>query len=272
MIYDCFTFYNELDLLEFRLAFVGPHVDRFVIVEANQTFTGKPRDYCFAANHARFARWDDKILYVQVDDMPAGGSDWSREYFQRNAIMRGLTEAAPDDIVLVSDVDEIPDISAVLAGLGDDQPYALEQIQCHFYLNYRLRDWKKAVATRRRNMAVSPNELRMLPEKPRIKGAGWHFSYLMDAGMISEKLSVFSHQEVNTSQINNPDHIARALRGAAPLVASRKKKNDRYHWSPLDPRIDVFLKAHPMAVSQFVMPKPTGMNAVWDTMKRKGWT
>ncbi len=272
MIYDCFTFYNELDLLEFRLAYVGPHVDRFVVVEANQTFTGVSRDYCFARNRARFAQWDDRIIYVQVDGLPAGGSDWSREYFQRNAIERGLTDAAPDDIVLVSDVDEIPDVPAVLAGLGDDQPYALEQIQCNLYLNYRQREWKKAVATRRRHMTVSPNELRMLPEKPRIKRAGWHFSYLMDAPKISEKLSVFSHQEVNTSQINNPQHIARAQRGATPLVASRKRRNNRYHWSPLDPRIDAFLKANPMAVSRFVMPKPTGMDAVWDMMKRKGWT
>jgi beta-1,4-mannosyl-glycoprotein beta-1,4-N-acetylglucosaminyltransferase len=122
-LFDCFTFYDELDLLELRLAELGDIVDRFVLVEATSTFQGQPKPLVFEREKARFARWLDKIEHVVIDfpdPIPAlsrksrskgkveRAKAWDREYYQRDQIMRGLGGAGPDDIIMVSDVDEIP--------------------------------------------------------------------------------------------------------------------------------------------------------------------
>jgi beta-1,4-mannosyl-glycoprotein beta-1,4-N-acetylglucosaminyltransferase len=112
-IFDCFTFFNELDLLEIRLAELYPLVDRFVLVEAARTFQGDPKPLCFQENRERFKPWLDKIDHIVIDVpdririRPDQTAAWNREYYQRNQIARGLTGAAPHDLVMVSDVDEI---------------------------------------------------------------------------------------------------------------------------------------------------------------------
>jgi len=83
-IYDCFTFYNEFELLELRLAELYDYVDHFVIVEANTTFQNKPKDMLYYDNRQRFAQWEDKIIYYPVTDMPTGSDTWARERHQRN--------------------------------------------------------------------------------------------------------------------------------------------------------------------------------------------
>lgn len=80
----------------------------FVLVEATTTFSGEPKPLYFAEARARFARWADKIVHVVVDDMPKGADAWDAERFQRDACVRGIETAAPDDLILLSDVDEIP--------------------------------------------------------------------------------------------------------------------------------------------------------------------
>ena len=106
-LYDCFTFYNELDLLELRLAELYDTVDHFVIVESNQTFTNRPKPFLFEENRERYARWLDKIIHIKVEDMPGSDNPWDNETHQRNSIMRGLADADANDIVFISDVDEV---------------------------------------------------------------------------------------------------------------------------------------------------------------------
>jgi len=108
-VFDCFTFFNELDILEIRLAELDPLVDHFVIVEATRTFTAKPKPLYFADSRQRYERYAHKIIHVVVDDIPLDApTHWAREAYQRDAIMRGLTEAQPDDRIIISDCDEIP--------------------------------------------------------------------------------------------------------------------------------------------------------------------
>src|SRR4051812_40271897 len=113
---DCFTFYNELDILEIRLRELYDVVDRFVLVEATHTHKGDPKPLHYATNRARFASWNDKIRHIVIGDLPVGDNLAAirrREMGQRNAILLGLMDAQDDDIVLISDVDEIPRKSAV---------------------------------------------------------------------------------------------------------------------------------------------------------------
>jgi beta-1,4-mannosyl-glycoprotein beta-1,4-N-acetylglucosaminyltransferase len=85
-IYDSFTFFNELDLLELRLEELYDHVDHFVLVEANRTFQNNPKPFYFGENQYRFAKYMDKVIHIQVNDMPEHTDPWGRERYQRDGI------------------------------------------------------------------------------------------------------------------------------------------------------------------------------------------
>lgn len=116
MIYDCFLYYDEDMLLDIRLHTLANVVDKFVIVESKFTFTGRPKPLNF--NIEKFKAFADKIIYVVNDTEPTKlpGTKYSPDYEvdpweveanHRNSIMQGLVDAKPDDIIIVSDVDEI---------------------------------------------------------------------------------------------------------------------------------------------------------------------
>ena len=109
-VYDCFTFFNELELLELRLETYYDIVDRFVIVEADKTHANIPKPFNFLENINRYEKFLPKINYVMDSSVvPYGGAeDWSIENNQRNSIMKGLSDAEPDDLIMISDVDEFP--------------------------------------------------------------------------------------------------------------------------------------------------------------------
>lgn len=133
-IYDCFTFYNEFELLELRLELLYPVVDHFVICECNKTQRGEDKPFYFAENKTRFAKYLDKIINIQLTDAPqisktrtrSGGNvfagDWDIENYQRNGIMRGLVHCQPDDLVIISDLDEIPN-PEILSHLDEQSLY-----------------------------------------------------------------------------------------------------------------------------------------------------
>ena len=109
-IYDCFSFFNELDLLDIRLEMLNKYVDKFVIVELPYTFRGDKKSLIFNDNKERFEKYLDKIIYICPENHPQymGDGDFGIEYFQRNSILKGLELCDPDDIVIISDIDEIP--------------------------------------------------------------------------------------------------------------------------------------------------------------------
>ena len=106
-VVDCFIFADELDMLECRLTELEEVVDWFVLVEAESTFQGDPKPLAYAEHRDRFARWSDRIVHV-VAELP-DASAWIREAAQREAIIDGLRALplAPDDTIVLSDVDEI---------------------------------------------------------------------------------------------------------------------------------------------------------------------
>lgn len=114
-IVDGFTFFNELDLLEIRLKYLYDVVDYFVIVEADKSFNGEIKNMFFKENIQRFSPFMDKIIYVPIN-MKCFQDEkkiaWKREEYQRNSIINGIVSLnlKETDYVLISDVDEIPDI------------------------------------------------------------------------------------------------------------------------------------------------------------------
>lgn len=230
MVYDCFTFFNELDLLEIRLNELNGVVDRFVIVESNRTFTNRPKAMIFAENRARFASFIDKIIYVPVTDHPPFKTAWHYECHQRNAIARGLTDIADNDRILIGDVDEIPSSQAIRDSLKIQGMAAFQQTYFAYYLNFqnvRKRNWRgtkmvsgadfkhgfDGVAVFQNefmppemNEGTTPSKIRWrnLPRKKGgthvVKNGGWHFTSMGGSEKLKEKMLSFSHQEYNPGE------------------------------------------------------------------------
>ena len=139
MVYDCFQFFNELDILKLRLNVLDPVVDRFVISEATTTFSGIPKPLYYEENKDMFKEFEHKIIHVVVDDTPEGYTH-DRDTFQKNAVGRGLKDARDDDIIIFSDLDEIPDpdkIKKIIDNFDDTKIYHFAQRLFYCYLNIR---------------------------------------------------------------------------------------------------------------------------------------
>jgi beta-1,4-mannosyl-glycoprotein beta-1,4-N-acetylglucosaminyltransferase len=198
MIYDCFMLFNELDVLELRFSELEEAVDRFVVVEAPVTHAGLPKSLAFAENRHRFSRWNDRVVHVVVEDMPKGPDPWSRERYQRNALVRGLRDAAPTDGVIISDADEIPKPSAIRQWSPDMGLRCFEQFMCYYWLNCvgglwagsrilskeQLLQFRDATAVRHQGCPV-------------LDQGGWHFSFLGGCPQIAAKLEAYAHQDLN---------------------------------------------------------------------------
>lgn len=250
-LFDCFTFFNELDLLELRLLELDRLVHRFVLVEAPQTFTGRPKPLHFTLNRGRFERFLPKIVHVVLEEFPAGmASAWDREYHSRRGIMRGLTGAAPDDLVLISDVDEIPKPDILETALrSPGSARRLTVFESEAYLHYfnarsRLPGMVQSPRLLARRYLRDPQAVRSL--RPRISknpiwgatlelarpllgrlrswselgyplpvkiehGAAWHFASLGGVEAITDKLLAYSHTEVATAKNLDKARMARAL-------------------------------------------------------------
>jgi len=217
-IYDCFPFFNELDLLEIRLNTLNDVVDYFVISECTHTFTGKPKELHFQNNVARFEKFQNKILYNIVNDSPESYSTGAREIFQKNAITRSLTGCKNDDVILISDIDEIPNpdrIPEVSKQVTQNSLHVLKQNFYYYYLNNLIEEdyfgTKKWNGTRvcsywlfkhaNVNNIRNPHQIGMTPIE--IYEGGWHFSFLGGKEKILEKLDAYAHQEYNNEEIRN---------------------------------------------------------------------
>lgn len=224
MIYDCFIFYNELDLLEIRLEELKDVVDFFVLVEATKTFTNRPKKLYYNENKHLFGKFVDRIIHIVVDDLPVAPKDtWEIQFHQRNAISRGLTNCQPEDIVIISDVDEIPRASVVGGFTGDIA--LLEQNFYYYKFNCLSASEKWAIpAILRYRLMITPQIIRRLWYDqvnrkiiPIIPNAGWHFSYLGDAEHIRTKLESFSQQDFVTDELRNLNNISEKMEDGIDL-------------------------------------------------------
>ena len=217
-IYDCFLFFNEYDILEMRLEETYDYVDYFVIAESNKTHQNKDKPFNLEANWDRYTKYHDKIIYIKIKDMPDGEGNtacWNRENFQRNAVTRGLVDAQPDDIIVVSDCDEMLRGSTYDLMRNDTHHKLWVCRQPIFWgkLNYfqlaPLGYNIKSVAATYEHM-VSPQHMRdarhwflTLPIDFKddtmmfIHHAGWDFSYLGSTDNARYKLLNFAHDECN---------------------------------------------------------------------------
>lgn len=212
-VFDCFTFFNELDILELRLRELDSVVDVFVLVEADHTHTNNPKEMIFENNKDRFSQWLPKIRHIKVTDTPMSSDAWVNENFQRNAISRGLYDIEDNDLILVSDLDEIFRPSAVeYCKSNPNEKYCFRMALYQYRLNYQLTtpnashtEWGMGMLGSQLK-TTTPQKLRNerhlpLPQNCKIiDHGGWHFSWQGNSEFLKNKLRNMAHQEFHNNQ------------------------------------------------------------------------
>lgn len=245
LIIDAFIFYNEIDLLLYRLSILNDVVDYFILIESKYTFVGKEKNLFYEENKHMFSQFHNKIKHIILDDAPHKyGTDkenyaWENEIFQRNFIIHGLNEVHSllnfnnNDFVIIADLDEIPDPRTLLQIKNlnnlDLSIYSFEMDVYMYNLNtidnrkwYRTKLITVEYIVYSFHQNIHCHDLRLsemgLPKVPIIKSGGWHLSYLGDANFIKNKLENFSHQEYNFSEFTNLDKIQDKINNSASPI------------------------------------------------------
>lgn len=288
MIFDCFTYAGESDLLALRLETLSHVVDRFVIAEGTRTFSGMPR--ALSLDLGRFAPFRDRITHIVVDDLQARpASAWVNEFRQRNALARGLAGARDDDLLLLSDVDEIPRPESLAQYRPDRYASAVLHQRMYYYaLNHEMvesddvtelpcRRARLTTVGHLRRVYASLQDLRIWGSEgrfPRLSGrvdrllrdrlftqqlkdAGWHFSYLMGPEEIVRKLAAFSHQEFNRPQFADPAHLRRVIASGQDLFGRER----RFRTLPIDGSFPEPVRLNPERFQRWIMATSANASA-----------
>lgn len=213
MLYDCFTFFNELELLELRLHTLNDVVDKFVILEADRTFTGNPKRFYYEENKDRFKEFSHKICHLKCSAEPTTlrhGDDlatlshnaWQREFMQRNMLIAGLEQAKLSDVMMLSDIDEIPCPKMIEAVLEDyAEPNVFIQELFFYHINWlRYPNWWHGTALLSIRDMLNFQSIQHIREARKqfdpARG-GWHFCSIGGAHRVATKMKAFAHVEVD---------------------------------------------------------------------------
>jgi beta-1,4-mannosyl-glycoprotein beta-1,4-N-acetylglucosaminyltransferase len=238
-IYDCFNFFNELDILEIRLNTLYDHVDYFVIVESNVKHNGEYKNFFLEENRERFEKFYDKIISYKIFDTPHDfinidktddvelnkvydyikiqtnrfnrwtQPDYGRDFFQKESVRRPLINCEDDDIIIFSDADEIPN-PVIIKNFREksiNKIIGLKQNMYYYYLNIlKEKDWiGSKILPYKILKNISLNEVRgdnSLCEL--IEDGGWHFSFMGGIDMVKNKILSYSARDmVNERVLNN---------------------------------------------------------------------
>tara|TARA_B100001057_G_scaffold461581_1_gene513706 strand:- start:1762 stop:2631 length:870 start_codon:yes stop_codon:yes gene_type:complete len=222
-------FYDEDLIVDLRLNILNKHVNEFVIVESKFTHSGEKRELLFNIN--KYSNFKDKINYIVLENEPENleevyDSDTydkknskyimnalKRENYQRNGIKKGLTKASPNDLILISDVDEIPNLSNLDINKINNEIILFKQNFYYYKFNLKLEDvpWLGTKACKYKNLK-SPQWLRNVKDKKypfwridvlfsekkylnikHIESGGWHFSNMKTPADIEKKMKTYLH-------------------------------------------------------------------------------
>ena len=262
-IYDCFMYFDEEIVLETRLNYLNKHVDYFVIVESCYTHKGDRRNLKFNINN--FPEFKNKIIYKVYDEVPSkiskvlGEDDENtksvkyimnaiyRENAQRNYISEAIKDATEQDIILISDVDEIPNLENFNLNNITEKKIMFKQDMFYYKFNLKLPNtiWTGTKACKKKYLQ-SPQWLRNIKDKKFpfyridtifsktkyrdiefVDNGGWHFTNIKTADEIEYKLkSYLHHREFDASPLtkNEISQIMRNKRAIYDLNADKKFK------------------------------------------------
>ena len=222
-IIDCFIFYNEIELLYYRLETLYNYVDYFILVESTYTFTGKEKPLHYNENKTKFNKYNDKIIHLIIDDFKYKYPDinfenkeqWHNELQQRNFIKSGLNQLKLnlEDIITITDLDEIPDLNLFNNIKNNKINIDIHKLEMDFYfynLNSKIvSKWYHAKILSYKKfleLGLTCDEIRHYSCNV-IQNGGWHLSFFGDEHFIKNKLNNFSHQEYNNNKYNDLEDI-----------------------------------------------------------------
>lgn len=264
-IYDCFTYFNEDELLKLRFETLWDVVDYFVVCEATRTHTGKEKSINFSFE--KFDKYKEKIRYLLIDTYPFETTDpWVYENYQRNYLANGLFDAVDDDWIMISDLDEIPNpisISSFNPNLylrGSFQQDAF----VYFLNNQVMRGdipfiWDLSKITTfysfRKFFFSSPEEVRNYRGQGVFRGikkffikkktqlipkGGWHFTWMGGVQRILLKMDSMAHQEFNKPEFRDPKLIEKKIRTGGDILGTGLSGGD-YRLTNLDHNLPKYL-------------------------------
>ena len=231
-------YFDDDLVLDIRLNTLNEHVNRFVIVEATLDHAGNSKKLNF--NIEKFNKFKNKINYIVVEDLPKNVDDFKknwhpahmRDQFQRNALERGYKDFNDEDLIMISDIDEIPNPKKI-SEFKVQNKYACF-IQKNFQakinrLNITEEKWPGTKICQKKNLK-SPQWLRDIKTKKRkiwqiykekepqiILDGGWHFSFLKDFNLIKKKIKSFAHQEFNNEFFTDINQIEKRINSGADI-------------------------------------------------------
>ena len=228
-IFDCFMYFDEDIVLDVRLNYLDKYVDKFIIIESKYNHKGEKRTPLF--NIDKFKKFENKIKYILTNEIPPGIENikaddnkseiyrksifnaWKRENLQRNQISEGLSDAQEEDWVIISDLDEIPNLSEIKLKNINDNFVFFKQDMMYYKFNLRLENyiWVGSKACKMKNLE-SPQWIRDIKDRKYswwrvdtyfskkkynnilfVENGGWHFSYLKNPKDIEKKLKSYLH-------------------------------------------------------------------------------
>jgi len=244
-------YFDEDLVLDIRLNTLSDKVDKFIIVEATKNHAGEDKKLNFKIEN--FSKFKDKISYIVVDDMPVNvvspKKGWhenhTRDQFQRNALEREIKNFNPEDLIMISDIDEIPDPNKIKE-FNIENKYACF-LQKNFQskmnlLNTTDKFWPGTKICQKKYLK-SPQWLRNIKTKKQpfwkifsdkqpqlINNGGWHFSFLKNPSSIRQKINAYSHQEYNLPEFTNINKIEEKISKRVDLFG----RNIKYEKINLD--------------------------------------
>ena len=228
-IFDCFTFFNEKKLLNIRFNILNKFVDYFVICESKFDHRGEKKLLNFNIND--YNKFKEKIIYLVLDDFPKFETTWERQDYQRDYLINGLSNSKSEDIILFSDVDEIPNLENNLELIfsNSDKIGIFNQEVFYYKLNLKVLDYNQWEGTRvlkKKNLKTFSwlrNKVRLKNLKYgfwrfdkykniyKIFNGGWHFSFLGNPEIISSKIKSYTHLEYDKDEFTDVEKIKKRI-------------------------------------------------------------
>ena len=233
-IYDCFQYFNEDHIVDLRLNILNEKVDFFVISESTKTHQGNSKKLNFNINN--FSKFKNKIIYTVADFQETldfnnhQGGESIIEQHQRNNLLTGLKNANDNDLVLLSDSDEIPDLTKLSQIKKNTKYTAFSQMMFMYKINLQNLNESNWIGTKvvlKKNLPL-PQKLRDMKFKNYpfwrldkinlqiIKG-GWHFSFLQSPQDIVKKIQSYSHGEFNQPDFTDEKIISEKILSAKDI-------------------------------------------------------
>ena len=260
-IFDCFMYFDEDIILDLRLNMLNPFIDYFIIVESTFNHKGEKRELKF--DMKKYKKFEKKIIYLIFNEEPDGiekvfnsdnDDEKSRKFIlnaayrengQRNFITKGLDLANDNDFILISDVDEIPNLEKIDWNTINNQIVLFKQDMFYYKLNLKLPDliWSGTKACKKKYLK-SPQWLRNIKDKKYpffrfdtffsekkyinikfIENGGWHFSNIKTAAEIEHKLKSYLHHrefDLNPMSEKEIENIIQSKQAIYDLKVDKK--------------------------------------------------